>query len=111
MCHSSSWRRKTQHTEDTINYHSKHCFPKLSKRTTNATAKEVENGSMKVPNQQCLMQSESEQKSCRTTGNPQRQSGQSVLWANLLRIPVKADETTLIIIEEEVEKNKILGQQ
>lgn len=62
MCHPCSWQGKTRRTEDTPNDHSKHCFPKLSKRATNATAKEVENGSMKVPNQQGLMQSEPEQK-------------------------------------------------
>lgn len=34
-----------------------------------------------------------------------------MLWANFFRIPAKADETTLILIGDQVGRKKILGQQ
>lgn len=61
-CRPGSQQGKTRGTEDAPRHHSKCCFPNLSKSAMNATTKEVENGSMKVPNRQGLMQFESEQK-------------------------------------------------
>lgn len=57
--------KNTQNTQSKLTFYRDaqnclSCFSNLSKRATNATRKEVENGTMKVPNQQSSMTRESE---------------------------------------------------